>query len=375
MIRVSKSVIGQAEQEAVRSVLSQGFLGTGPETQMFEQELGNYLGGDSEVMCVSTGTAALQLGLQACGIGAGDEVLVPTLTFVASFQAISATGAAPVGCDVRDDDGLLDLSDAAHRLTPRTKAIMPVHYASHVGDLDAVYEFAQRHGLRVIEDAAHAFGCTHRGRKIGSFGDVVCFSFDGIKNITSGEGGAVVTCDRSVAQFVQDARLLGVERDTERRYRRERSWDFDVQEQGWRYHMSDLLASIGRTQLKRFDAEFRPKRVALARRYRELLARQTQVRLFASDIGDVVPHIQPIRVGGGKRDGVRAKLEESGVQTGIHYKPNHLLTKFRVEGARPFPVAETIYGEILTLPLHPDLGLADVDEIACLVDQAIKSLP
>src|ERR1700686_479760 len=192
-MRLSKSVIGTLEQEAVHQVLERGFLGTGTETQAFEQELAAYIGGEVQVVCTNTGTAALQLALQACDIGTGDEVLVPSLTFVATFQAISATGATPVACDVEESTGLLDLRDAGQRITKRTKAIMPVHYASAVGDLDAIYAFGMTHGLRVVEDAAHAFGCTYQEKRIGSLGEVACFSFDGIKNITSGEGGAVVS--------------------------------------------------------------------------------------------------------------------------------------------------------------------------------------
>jgi dTDP-4-amino-4,6-dideoxygalactose transaminase len=168
--------------------------------------------------------------LQAIGVGVGDEVLVPTLTYVATFQAVSACGAIPVACDVRRADGLLDLEDAARRITPRTKAVMPVHYASFPGDLDALYAFAERHGLRVVEDAAHAFGCEYKGRRIGSFGDVACFSFDGIKNITSGEGGAIVSSDPEIIARAMDARLLGVIKDSEKRYAGERSWEFDVSE-------------------------------------------------------------------------------------------------------------------------------------------------
>src|SRR5450759_1400654 len=205
-----------------------------------------FIGGNRQVICVNTGTAALQLAVQACGIGRGDDVLVPTLTFVSCFQAVSATGATPVACEVLRDNGCLDPEDAARRITAHTKAIMPVHYASGAGKLYDVYALAKKHGLRVIEDAAHAFGGTRNGARVGATGDVVCFSFDGIKNITSGEGGAVVTSDAAVANRIKDARLLGVEKDTEKRYTGKRSWEFDVTAQGWRYHMSNVFAALGR---------------------------------------------------------------------------------------------------------------------------------
>lgn len=369
-MRLSKSVIGTLEQQAVHEVLERGFLGTGTETQAFERELAAYLGGEMQVVCTNTGTAALQLALQACEIGTGDEVLVPSLTFVATFQAISATGAVPVACDVEETTGLMDLEDAGRRITTRTKAIMPVHYASAVGDLDAIYGFGKMHGLRVVEDAAHAFGCTYKGKKIGSFGEVACFSFDGIKNITSGEGGAIVSGNPEIIRRIQDARLLGVEKDTEKRYQRQRSWDFDVIEQGWRFHMSDIMAAIGRVQLRRFETEFRPKRVALARAYRESLSPLPDVRFFEAEIGAVVPHIQPVRILGGKRDQVRQALSDAKIETGIHYKPNHLLSKYG-GGKISLPVTEQLYSEILTLPLHPDLSGEDVETVVDVVKRAL----
>lgn len=370
MIRLSRSVVGQSEIDAAAFVLTRGFLGMGEEVRDFENELRTYLNADA-VACVSTGTAALQLALQAIGVGPGDEVLLPTLTYVASFQAVSATGATPVACDVREADGLLDLADAERRVTSRTRAVMPVHYASYPGDLDAVYAFARSHGLRVVEDAAHAFGCTHRGRRIGSFGDIVCFSFDGIKNITSGEGGAVVSADPAVMDKVRDARLLGVQHDTEKRYRGERSWDFDVTEQGWRYHMSDIMAAIGRVQLRRFEAEFAPRRIGLAKAYRQGLAGVAGLKLFANDGEGVVPHIFPLRVLDGRRDMLRSALEQAGIQSGIHYKPNHLLTRFG-GGAPKLPVAEELYGELLTLPLHPQVAAADCEQVLAVVRDTLR---
>lgn len=348
--------------------MKRGYLGMGEEVRCFEHELTAYVG--RETACVNTGTAALHLALQAVGIGPGDEVLVPSLTYVASFQAVSATGATPVACDVRAEDGLLDLADAERRLTSRTRALMHVHYASHSGDLEAVYAFSDRHCLRVVEDAAHAFGCSVGGRRVGSFGDVVCFSFDGIKNITSGEGGAVASADPEVMNRVRDARLLGVEHDSERRYRGERSWDFDVSAQGWRYHMSDLMAAIGRVQLRRFESDLAPRRRALASRYRGLLAGMPGVRLFADGGKGIVPHIFPVCVEAGRRDEVRSALGRMEVQTGVHYKPNHLLTKFG-GGTPKLPVAERLHGELLTLPLHPQLQETDVELTVAIIGETL----
>jgi dTDP-4-amino-4,6-dideoxygalactose transaminase len=366
MIRLSRSIVGDAESRALQAVIERGFLGMGTEVQAFEQDLAVFLGEKMQVVCVNTGTAALHLALQAIGVGVGDEVLVPSLTYVASFQAISATGATPVACDVLAENGLIDLKDAHQRITDRTKAIMPVHYASDMGDLASVYAFAKTHRLRVVEDAAHAFGCEYQGEKIGSFGDVICFSFDGIKNITSGEGGAVVSRDTQVIKKVQDARLLAVQGDTEKRYQGQRSWDFDVTEQGWRYHMSELMAAIGRVQLQRFEGEFKPQRMALVAHYREQLAGISSIRLFAASTDLIVPHIFPIQVPSGQRDAFRQWLFEQGVQTGVHYLPNHLLTRYG-GGSVSLPVVETLHAQLVSLPLHAGLTREDVDTIVGLI--------
>jgi dTDP-4-amino-4,6-dideoxygalactose transaminase len=360
-IRLSKSVVSPAEGEAVsRLLLEDGYLGMGREVQAFEEDLASFLGVPREyVMCVNSGTAALHLAVAAV-TQPRDEVLVQSLTFLASFQAISAAGAVPVPCEVVPETINIDLEDARKRLTVRTKAIMPVHYASNPGDLEAVYQFARAHGLRVIEDAAHAFGCRFRGRLIGSFGDLVCFSFDGIKNITSGEGGAAVTGDPQAARRIRDARLLGVEKDTAQRFADQRSWDFEVRYQGYRYHLSNLLAAIGRVQLRRLPGEFAPRRQALAYQYRQLLAPVTGVHLLDTNQREIIPHIFPVRILNGRRDGLRKYLAGRGIETGIHYKPNHLLSYYG-GGQESLPVTEQLYQELVSLPLHPELTESEIN--------------
>lgn len=362
-VRLSRSIVGQREADAVvRVILEDGYLGMGSEVQWFESDLASFLNIPSHtVACVNSGTAALHLAVQSIA-EPGDEVLVQSLTYVATFQAIAAAGVKPVACEVSPETLTIDLNDAARRLTSRTKAIMPVHYASNPGDLEAVYRFAKDNNLRVIEDAAHAFGCTYKGKKIGSFGDIICFSFDGIKNITSGEGGMLATADTTVLSRVKDARLLGVEKDTEKRYVGQRSWEFDVTRQGYRFHMSNIFAAIGRTQLQRFEAEFATKRVALAKHYCEKLKDVTEISLLPIQYGPIVPHLFPILIKNGQRDLLRKQLELESIETGIHYKPNHLLSYFG-GGTSSLPVTEKIYGELISLPLHPGLEAADVDHI------------
>jgi len=372
VIRLSKSCLSDAEKQAVMGVLDREYLGMGAEVQQFEKALTDFFG--RPALCVVNGTAALHLALQACGIGRGDEVLVQSLTYVASFQAISATGAKPVACDVDPVTLTLDWRDAEKRLTPRTKAIMPVHYGGGVGDLEGTYAFARRHGLRVIEDAAHAFGSRCGDVRVGGSGDIACFSFDGIKNITSGEGGCVVTDDAAVLQSIRDARLLGVEKDTDKRYTGQRSWEFNVSAQGWRYHMSNIMAAIGLEQLKRF-ANLSSARQRMARHYDELLSNKPGVQRLPNDYDVVVPHIYVVLLQGVRNRGMlQDRLLQAGIQTGIHYQPNHLLSLYSDADALACPVTERVYREILTLPLHPELSECDVETVCRLLTECMEEL-
>ncbi len=355
-IRLSKSVVGEEEKQALARVIDAGYLGMGEEVKLFEQEVRVFLETDNEVICVNTGTAALHLALQAIGVGPGDEVLVPSLTYVATYQAVSAIGAIPVSCDVVESKAFIDLLDAERRITNLTKAIIPVHYGSNSDGIEDVYSFAKKHSLRVIEDAAHSFGCQRNGRRVGADGDFICFSFDGIKNITSGEGGAIVTGDIAAAQRIKDARLLGVEKDTEKRYSGQRSWTFDVTEQGWRYHMSNIMASIGREQLRKIDI-FSKRRNSIARRYAHELLNIHNLILLDFNYDLLVPHIFPVRILNGLKKEVAGKLSELGIETGAHYQPNHLLSLYASN--YPLPVTELLSNELLSIPIHPGLSYMD----------------
>lgn len=384
-MRLSRSIVGEKEAAAASRVICEdGYLGMGAATRRFEEDLAAYLGVENwQVISVNSGTAALNLAAQAVlehakkegkpfSPASPPEILVPTLTFVASFQAVAAAGCKPIACDVDPETGLLDLADAAARITPRAIGVMRVDYASNPLGLDEVYKFAARHNLRVIDDAAHAFGCRHRGRKIGSFGDLVCFSFDGIKNITCGEGGCVIAFDRESARIMADSRLLGVEGDTAKRFSGDRSWNPDVARQGWRYHLSNIMAAIGSAQLERLETEFAPARRRLYEIYRERLRRVPTAAMLKTDPADyIVPHIMPVRILSGAKDRVAAALQQAGIPTGAHYKPNHLLSFFG-GGAVRLPNAEKLYAELITLPLHPGLSEADVNRVCDVFEAALS---
>lgn len=349
-IKLSKSSISQVEKDAVLKILDKEYLGMGEDVKLFEEKIKSYLQTDKDVVCVSTGTSALHLALNALGIKEGDEVLVPSLTYVASYQSISATGAKPISCEVNSDTLFLDVEDARAKITKNTKVIMPVHYASNSKDMDEVYTLAQVFSLRVIEDAAQAFGSKRNKKFVGVEGDIICFSFDGIKNITSGEGGAILSSDKEFIQRIQDGRLLGVEKDTEKRYASQRSWDFDVKEQGFRYHMSNIMAAIGIVQIDRINS-FIAKRQNIAKVYCKALNDVEQIELLNFDFDEVLPHIFVIKAQ--RRDELREYLIANNIECGIHYKPNHLHTKYK--SLYSLPITEKIYEEILTLPCHFDL--------------------
>ena len=370
LVRLSKSCIGDFEKKAVMEVLDREFLGMGAEVKKFEDMLSDFFG--RPTLCVSSGTAALQLALQASGVGPGDEVIVQSLTYVASFQAITAVGAIPVACDVNSDSLCMDWHDAEKRITKNTKAIMPVHYSGGVGELSEIHKLAKENSLIVIEDAAHAFGTEYQGIRVGGFGDIACFSFDGIKNITCGEGGCVVSDDQEFLKKVRNARLLGVENDSEKRYSNRRSWDFDVNQQGWRYHMSNLMAAIGIEQLKRFTI-LANKRRKLSIQYNQQLSNLTDITLINHNYDQVVPHIFVVRFTSALlRNHIRKSLNEHGIQTGLHYKPNHLLSLYRSNSH--LKNVEQAYSQLLSLPLHPDLEASDVDFICDLIQKNINAV-
>jgi dTDP-4-amino-4,6-dideoxygalactose transaminase len=369
LIRLSKSCLSSLEKKYVSNVLDREFLGMGKEVNLFEKKLTLFFKRKS--LCVVNGTAALQLALQAIGLKRGDEVLVQSLTYLSSYQAISAIGAKPIACDIILNSGTIDIEDARKKITKKTKAIMPVHYAGGVGDLKKVYEFAKKFNIRVVEDAAHAFGTKYKNKLIGSQGDIVCFSFDGIKNITSGEGGCVVTNDKKVIQSIKDSRLLGIQGDTKKRYKNSRTWVPVVNYQGWRYHMSNIMAAIGIVQLKRFKI-LSLKRKKLAKFYDKKLLDQKNILTFKQDYKNVVPHIYPIRI---KKLKNRLKLidnlKKKKIEVGYHYFPNHKLNFYKKKGIN-LKNTDELFPELLTLPMHPDITDKEANYI---VKTFLKILP
>lgn len=364
-IPVSRPSIGQEELKEVEKVFSTGWLGLGSTVFEFENKLKDYLGA-KHVLAVNTGTTALHIALDAFGIKDGDEVIVPSLTFCASIQVITALGASPVFCEINPDNLNMDVADVMKRITPKTKAIMPVHYCGQACDMDALMEIGKKHNIFIIEDAAHAFGSSYKGKKIGSFGDATCFSFDPIKNLTCGEGGTVVLSDDTIAELIRTKRILGIDKDTWHRYRNERAWFYEVTTQGYRYHMSNINAAIGIAQLNKVEL-FVQKKKEVVQKYNDAFMNIDGLKILSWNLKETAPFTYIVRILNGVREDLIEFLKGKGVGTGIHYIPNHLQPFFK-SFATSLPVTEQIGEEILTLPLYYDMA----DEQVSTVIEAVS---
>jgi len=364
MMPTYRPYIGNEEIEAVTRVLNSRWLGMGKLTEQFEQELSRLLC-VKHVVAVNSGTAALHLALDALDLSPADQVITPSLTFAATVQAIRMTGAKVVFCEVSDDTLNADVADIERQITPDTKAILPVHFGGWPCRIDEIVRLAKDHSLAVIEDAAHAFGSAYKGKMIGSLGDATCFSFDPIKNITCGGGGAVATNSDRLADTIRLRRYLGMNRTSWDRLTDNDNWKYDVTTLGFRYHMNDINAAIGLAQLGRL-AEFKEIKQKIVRTYDRAFGPIRGLRLINGDIEQTFPFGYFIRVLGGRRDTLITYLKDRNISTRVQFIPNHIQPAF-ADYHRPLPITERIYAEIVTLPLYYDMTEADVAEVIAAV--------
>ena len=372
--------IGEEEVLAVSDTLRSGWITTGPQTLQFEEEFAAYVGAPHAVACCS-GTAALHLALRAFGIGPGDEVVTTPYTFVASTETILYVGAKPVFVDVEPGTLNMDPEAVEAAITPRTKAILPVHIAGFPCEMDRITEIAARRGLRVLDDAAHALPASFRGRRIGSIGDATAFSFYATKNLTTGEGGMVTTGDPKLAEKMRVLRLHGIQGDAWKRYTKGGRWFYEVVDQGYKYNMSDIQAAMGRVQLRKLDALDLVRREH-ARRFRRAFAdlplvlqrdddedRRSALHLF-------IVRLDPARTGW-SREGLIEALREEGIYTSVHFIPVHLHPYYRDLGFRRgmFPVAEAAYDQAITLPFYPAMAPTSLERLLEVVRTLLSSRP
>ncbi|MDT4969337.1 MAG: hypothetical protein QOJ64_4074 [Acidobacteriota bacterium] len=362
-IPVFKPLIEQDEIDASTRSLELGWLGMGSYVGEFEDSLKSFLGAtDRYVAAVSTGHAALHLGLLTIGVGPGDEVITPSFNNAADFQAILATGAEPVFCDIDNDSLCIDLDKAEALVSQRTKAIIVMDYDCVLSDHERVAEFADRHNVRVLHDAAHAFGSKYKGKPIGSFSDICMFSFDPVKTITCIDGGALVVRSEEELKKIHEMRLIGMSQPASVMYQNARAWTYDMTMIGFRYHMANMHAAIGLAQLAKMEKIAESRRAACVY-YNENLGRASDVIVPKTDFQDITPFLYYIRVPGGKRDALRAHLSAQGIDTGIHWQPGHWFTLLKDCRRGDLSVTEKVGHEIVSLPLHSMMSTNTLDRV------------
>jgi perosamine synthetase len=361
--------IEEEEIQAVVEVLRSGWLTTGPRALEFEKAFARFTGAN-HALAVNSGTAALHLAFAAVGISEGDEVILPTMTFAASGEAVLYFKARPVLVDCGEGTFHCDPAQIERAITSRTRAILPVHYAGCPCDMDRILDIARRHSLHVIEDAAHALPARHKNRMVGTLGDITCFSFYATKTLTTGEGGMATTGSEAYAERMRLLCLHGIRRILGRGDAAGPSWKYDIVEAGHKYNLTDIQAALGLAQLAKCDAR-RARRAALAARYSHAL---TSLDAFSPPAEPLdcqhAWHLYVVQVNRDalriSRDRVIEELRQRGVETSVHFIPLHLHTLYQNQlGYRrgQFPVAERCFERAISLPIYPAMSDEDADRV------------
>ncbi len=372
--------IGEDEIAEVVDTLRSGWLTTGPKAKRFEQAFSAFLGGDGlQALAVNSATAGLHLALEALGVGPGDEVITTTHTFTATAEVVRYLGADVVLVDIDPRTLCMDVDAVEAAITPRSKVVMPVHFAGRAAPMPALLALAARHGLKVVEDAAHALPTTCGGALVGTLAsDATVFSFYANKTITTGEGGMVVTRDVALAKRMSVMRLHGMSRDAFDRFNTTRpAWYYEIVAPGYKYNLTDIAAALGLHQLKRAQA-LRDRRAAIAQRYDAAFAGLPVVRPPQAEPGDQHAwHLYVLQVGEGApcgRDDLIARLFAAGVGCSVHYIPLHLQPYWRDRyglQAAAFPHSQAAYDRMLSLPIYPSMTDAQVDRVVAAVREAL----
>ncbi len=375
-----RPTIEAEEFTAVREVLESKWLTTGPATLKFEGEFARYLGA-KYALAVNSGTAALQLAVNLIGLQPGDEVLVPSFTFTATAEVVTYFGARPVLCDSVAGGFNINVADAERRVTSKTRAIIPVHFGGEPCDLEAIHALASKHGLHVIEDAAHALPATFQGKRIGTCSPLTAFSFYATKNITTGEGGMLVTDNDDYAERARCMRLHGISSGAWKRYSREGTWFYEVLHAGFKLNLPDILAALGSAQLRKCD-QFLQRRREIAQQYCARFAKVEGLELPPPvDCGSehswhlFVLRLRPASLGIG-RDEFIEELKKLAIGTSVHFIPLHLHPYYaQTHGYKPgdFPNAEDAFSRCLSLPLYPALRDEEVERIIRAVEQVVST--
>ncbi len=369
--------IGEAEISSVVETLRSGWLTTGPKTKKFEEEFAKAVGAKHAV-ALNSCTAALHLALEATGVRAGDEVIVPAMTFAATAEVVLYLGATPVIVDVRPDTLDLDASIVERAITPKTKAIVPVDYAGQPCDIAAITALGRSRGIPVIEDAAHAFPAAAQGRPVGSIADVTCFSFYATKTITTGEGGMATTDNAVWADRMRMMSLHGISRDAWKRYTAQGSWYYEILDAGYKYNLTDVASAIGLEQLRRAEA-LRDARKRIVDRYDAAFADLPELRRHPRRPGTghawhlyvLRLDLERLRIG---RDAFLDFMKERKIGCSVHFIPLHLHPLYRDRyGYRPeqLPTSTAAFRELVSLPLHTKMTDRDVEDVVSAVREGV----
>ena len=373
-----KPYITEDEISEVLDSLYAGWLTMGPKTIAFEAKYGEYIGAKNAVSMNSC-TACLHLALKAVNIKRGDEVIVPAITFAATAEVVTYFHATPVFVDVDEGTHTIDVSKIEEKITKKTKAIIPVHYAGQPCDMDEILDVAKKHGLFVIEDAAHAVPAWYKERKVGTIGDITCFSFYATKSLTTGEGGMATTENDEWADRMSILRLHGISKDAWKRYTNEGSWYYEVAESGYKYNMTDIQAGLGLAQLKKIDWMWH-QREEIARKYTEAFQSMDEItpprvrpdRKSAWHL--YVIKLNPAAVNLDRKQFME-ELKEREIGTSVHFIPLYRHPYYRDTfryTPQGFPVSERVYERIVSLPIYPGMTEGDIERVAESVRDVVR---
>ena len=365
-IPVFKPLIEQEEIAAAVESLELGWLGMGSYVKQFEEAVADVceLSTDSNrhVVAVSTGHAALHLSLLMMGVGPGDEVVTPSFNNAADFQAIRACGAEPVFVDIDESTLCIDPGKIEELITDKTKCIIAMDYDIFICDHDSLALLSRRTGIPILHDAAHSFGSSYKGRPIGNQHQYTMFSFDPVKTVTCIDGGAIVVSSETSVKRLQAKRLIGMNQPAAQMYTNSRAWTYDMEELGFRYHMANLHAAIGVSQINKID-EIRKTRQQVCKRYHEELSNLDWIVAPKGDFDAVNPFLYYIRVLNDKRDELREYMKKCGVDTGIHWQAGHSFSFLKNCRRGSLEVTDRIVEQILSLPLHSKMSDSDIDRV------------
>jgi len=363
-----KTNITETEISAVTEALRSGWLTMGPKTIEFENNFKDYIGVKNAIS-MNSATAALHLALKAINLQAGDEVIIPTTTFIATAEVITYFNAIPVLCDVEESTHNIDTTKIESLITPKTKAIIPVHFAGQPCDMDEIMSIAQKHNLKVIEDAAHCLPTSYKKHNIGTIGDITCFSFYATKTLATGEGGMAVTENDDYAKKMKINRLHGISRDAWDRYTAKGNWYYEVVDNGNKYNTTDMNSALGLVQLAKVDL-LGKKRAEIAEKYTKALAGLPNITLPVIKKDRTTSwHLYVVKVN--NRNEMIEQLKTEGVGCSVHFIPVHKHPYYKEHfgyNDSDYPVANRLFEQSLSLPIYPDMTPEEVD----FVIQAVK---